>query len=53
MRRIAVRWRAAGNEKHASQAALLQRFLRESQMPVVDGVEGAAEYAYGCDAHGL
>ena len=51
VRRFAVRWGAAGNKMHGNQTALLQRLLRQTQMPVVDRVEGAAEDADGCDAH--
>ena len=51
MGRITVRWRAAWNEKHAAQTALLQRFLRQTQVSVVDGVKSAAKYSDRCDAH--
>ena len=48
-----MRRRAAGNETHGSQATLLQRFLSEAQMPVMDGVEGAAQDAYWSLDHSL
>ena len=51
--RFAVGRCSSGNEKNGAQVALLYRFLRKAQMPVVDGVEGAAEYANGCDGYHL
>ena len=42
LRCCAVRRRAAGDEAHLGKLALLQRFLRDAQMPIVNGIEGAA-----------
>ena len=53
VRRIAVRRRAAWNEAHGGQAALLQRLLCQAQMTIMYGIEGATEYAERCGAHSL
>ena len=45
MRRGTMRRRAAGNEMYFTQAALFERLYRQTQMSVMDWVEGAAEYA--------
>ena len=51
MRCITVRWRTSRNEMDSSHAALFQRFLRQTQVSVVDRVEGSAEYTDGRDVY--
>ena len=47
-----MRRRPAGDEAHLLQTALFQRFLRQAQMPVMNGIERAAENADGSVAQG-
>ena len=53
VRRIPVRRRTAGNEAYRSQITLLQHFLCQAQMTVMDRIERAAQNADGGLVHRL